>query len=111
MRCLLLLVSCSATTMMLDQQLTHSGSRLTDVNQNFKLAQRNSFFLDLTTVLHRPSIDHLRVQKSLAKFKNRTQKLSLDVVKDRVYFGNLYFGSSSQRLSMMIDTGSEILAL
>lgn len=111
MRCLLLLVSCSATTMMLDQQLTHSGSRLTDVNQNFKLAQRNSFFLDLATVLHRPSIDHLRVQKSLAKFKNRTQKLSLDVVKDRVYFGNLYFGSSSQRLPMMIDTGSEILAL
>jgi hypothetical protein len=33
------------------------------------------------------------------------------ILNDRVYYGNLYFGSSGVELPLMFDTGSEILAV
>ena len=38
-------------------------------------------------------------------------KTPLKLINDRVYYGSLFFGSSSQEMQLMIDTGSEVIAV
>jgi hypothetical protein len=33
------------------------------------------------------------------------------LINDRVYYGSLFFGSSSQEMQLMFDTGSEVIAV